>query len=318
MDTKLKQAILGLGAAGFALGVSGTAWSDHVDLDLLDPQEFELVGGGDPGCQEAIDAINAVPGNQFPISPRPNITDGFIELVITNPPTSSGVFEPFTTDDTYFGMFPDNIPFAVGLDVAGGKNKFFIREETEVASDESALKGSQIRDIPGFEVAMFQRGNITKVFYQINQNDSEYVYIAPGNQSQTPNKVVICWAVGPSGMRSQEDIKDTCDNFNKTYDTSTTVCVGTLESCLRTADGFQAKMEPGFGSVVPFNVSACAPRVARWCDQSLPAGEGPEPGDHVIPNSCNPTGTSFGGTTSSVDAAGGSIVSSFEGMFTNF
>lgn len=299
MDTKLNQAILGLAAAGFTLGMSGLAWSDHLTPA---PQLLTITGGGDPSCQEAIDVINAVPGNQFPISPRPNITDGFVELVITNPPNNATDF--FTATDDASNL-PAGAEITVALTGLDAKNEFKIEDMSTLPADE--VGESQLLDIPGHEIAMFQRGNETYVYYQINQNDTDLVYVAPGTANQTPNKVVICWAVGPSGMPDALSIIDTCNAFNATYSDGE-------GGFLRSADGFQAKQEPGFGSVIPFNVSACAPRVARWCDQSLPAGTTA----HPIENSCNPTGTTFGGTTSSIDAAGGSIVSSFEGMFTNF
>ncbi len=309
MDTKLKQVILGLGAAGFALGVSGSALGESIP-----PQEFPL-SGGDVTCQDAINAINASPGNQFPASPRPNITDGFVELLITNPENnaySTHAIDDMSEDD-YDAISALGAVLGVSLDPQA-KNQWKLADLSTVPTGET--DESQILDIPGFEIAIFQRNNAATAYYQINQNDPSWVYISPGSASQSPNKIRICWAVGPSGMPDALAITQTCNALNAVYDNTPNICDGDplSENCVRTADGFQAKIEPEFGTTIPFNVTACAPRVARWCDQSLPAGTAENP----IENSCNPTGTSFGGTTSSVDAAGGSIVSSFEGMFTNF
>lgn len=302
MDTKLKQAILGLGAAGLALGISGSALGSH----SLPPQEF-LLSGGEVSCQDAINAINATAGNQFPISPRPNITDGYVELLINNPDNNaSSVHAIGNGDDDYDVISALGAQLEVTIYPQLNKNEWQISDTSTLPTGE-LLGESQILDIPGAEIYIFQRNNDAIAYYQINQNDSSRIYVSPGSSSQSPNKIRVCWAVGPSGMPDAASIDATCAAFNETYSDGE-------GGHVRTADGFQAKVEPEFGTAIPFNVTACAPRVARWCDQSLPAGTA----DDAIPNSCNPTGTSFGGTTSSVDAAGGSIVSSFEGMFTNF
>lgn len=216
------------------------------------------LSGGDVTCADAIAMIPS-----FPNGPRANLK--YVELLIENPASQNpkNTLSPAEVDD---------LPADFAVDLLQSMTDSNVFTVTEASSPHEG-ESSQITDLPGFEVVIMQRNNSAVAYYTNNIRSGEFA--APG--TQTPNKIRVCWAVGPCGLDSQGQVNTIAGIYNSDPDSATWI------------DDLQAQRSTHFGEAPnPINVCSLT-GIARYCNTSIAPGEA---------GSCVPEGFAGSGTTS--------------------
>lgn len=247
----LKTQLSILGAIGAALSF---AMPTQAQADICQPggpcPYVEL--SGDTTCADAIAMIPS-----FPNGPRPDLK--YVELLITDP----------ASNNAPLGTMELGALFNVSLTQSVTQNNLFTIEEASIP-EEGEGENSQITDLPGFEVAIVERNNSAIAYYSNNMQGGTFA--GPG--SQKPNKIRVCWAIGPCGLESQDDVNDVADFYNA----ATTVI-----------DDLQAHRSTHFDEGAnPINVCSLT-GTARFCNTSIAPGS---------PGSCVPEDFAGSATTS--------------------